>query len=116
MMKRIYEFVAITFWVVGTPWYGWLVIDDLLHPERWDADPLHDPRIYLPFMLLTILFMAWCVWDEVRTEKQFDRERARNAKEKWFFDTVKRLRAEGRWDEANEVVRRYQEWKKLPGP
>lgn len=116
MMKRIYEFTTIVFLVVGTPWYGWLVYDDLMHPERWDADRLHDPRIYLPLMPCVIVFIAWSVWSEDRMHKTLVRMRARNAKLNEFVETVRRQRAEGKWDEANETVRRYQEWKKHQGP
>lgn len=114
-MKRIYEFATILFLTVGTGWYGWLVIDDLMHPERWD-DPLHDPRIYLPLMACVISFIAWSVWSEEKLTKKLDRMRWYDAQVKSFFDTVQRQRAEGKWEEANDTVRLYEQWKKRVGP
>ena len=116
MMKRVYEFVAITFWVVGTPWYGLLVFDDLMHPDRWDDGPLHDPRIYLPLMLCVGLFVAWSVWSQHRRQIEIDRMIVRTAKLKEFVETVDRQRAEGKWDEDRETQRLCTEWKKQQEP
>ncbi len=114
VMNRICEFAAFVFLFVGTPWYLWLIAYDLMHPETWD-DPLHDPRLYLPVIALVIAFLGWLAWSEHKSEKEIARKKAQTAKVKEFADRVQRLRAEGKWQEANEMVLLYQKWAREQG-
>lgn len=53
-MNKVYRCVTALFFSVGLPWYGWVIYQDLCHPEIWDQDVLHDPRISLPLLAILL--------------------------------------------------------------
>src|SRR5205085_9505480 len=44
---------------------GYLLVYDFSHPEIWDQQPLHDPRIYLPFTAVAFTLVGlWWLFSE----------------------------------------------------
>ena len=59
-MNRIWIILAVLFVMVSPFWYMPVIIDDLRHPDIWNEDRTHDPRIYLPVLGCLVLFgVAW---------------------------------------------------------
>jgi len=81
-MMTVYEKVKIVigllgtglFFVVGTPWYIYLIYLDFCHPEIWDQDFSHDPRIYLPMMAVGFPLCALLYWSELCKSRQMEKE------------------------------------------
>ena len=73
-MKTFYGLVTVLFFVVGTPWYAYVIVDDFRHPELWDHDVMHDPRVYLPVLAVVLPLTGLMMWWEAhklwRIEKQ----------------------------------------------
>ena len=60
-MKTFWTILAILFFLTAPFWYGYVIYSDLAHPEIWNEDWTHDPRIYLPVMAVVFPLIAW-VW------------------------------------------------------
>lgn len=108
-MKNIQASILLLFLTVGPVWYGWVIHDDLTHPEIWDRDGLHDPRVYMPlFPAVTILSLAG-VWWASKTETElawrarfFDR----------FLEFVRWKERQGNLQEAIKAVELFEEFKR----
>jgi hypothetical protein len=74
MFNRVCALGGLAFILLSPLWYGWVIYQDLTHPEMWDQDPLHDPRIYLPMLAVGAVFVAltlrWCYRTNCRTAEQ----------------------------------------------
>ena len=107
-MKNIQASILLLFLTVGPVWYGWVIHDDLSHPELWDRDGLHDPRVYMPlFPAVTILSLA-LVWWASKTETElawrarfFDR----------FLEFVRWKERQGNLQDAIRAVELFKELK-----
>ena len=59
MSKFVGSLMGILICIVAPLWYGYVLCDDLAHPEIWDSDWMHDPRAYLPYTAtLLVLVLA----------------------------------------------------------
>jgi hypothetical protein len=69
-MIQVWRALTILFFVSIPLWYIPVIITDLMHPELWDKDWMHDPRIYLPMLgvvgVLGLLMAAHISWTERR--------------------------------------------------
>lgn len=54
-MIRFWRLLTILFFASIPLWYVPAILRDLAHPERWDHDWLHDPRIYLPMLAVVVV-------------------------------------------------------------
>jgi hypothetical protein len=51
-------------------WYVPVILADLAHPERWDEDWMHDPRIYLPMLAVVVVLGLVMAIHIYRTERR----------------------------------------------
>jgi hypothetical protein len=69
-MIHLWRLLTILFFISIPLWYVPLIVNDLAHPELWDKDWMHDPRIYLPgcaiVVALGLLLAAHIYWTERR--------------------------------------------------
>jgi hypothetical protein len=49
-MKYSKLVVYAVFLALVVPPFCWSVLDDFLHPQRWDGSMVHDPWVYLPVL------------------------------------------------------------------
>jgi hypothetical protein len=73
-MKTFYTLVTFVFFVVGTPWYAYVMFDDFCHPEIWDHDAMHDPRFYLPIVAVVLPLCVLAMWWEGRKLRRMEKE------------------------------------------
>ena len=57
--KGFWKHLGILFFIMALPWFVYVLFDDLAHPERWERNWMHNPRIYMPmFVIVMFLGMA----------------------------------------------------------
>ncbi|HYT88175.1 MAG TPA: hypothetical protein VEL76_05610 [Gemmataceae bacterium] len=86
--KSAGDVFAKVFLVAFFAYAGCVLWYDLSHPEIWDRNPLHDPRIYLPIEAIVfppLLFLLW------RQSKQVRLLTERRKKLKEGYATLKHL-------------------------
>ena len=81
-MKSIWFWLVLAFFVYAPFGYGPNIYADLTHPEIWDLDWRHDPRLYLPPLIVSLMLTAaigtWAAvmdWREARHLRQLKRIR-----------------------------------------
>lgn len=71
-MDRFWKCLALLF-VIGAPlWYGPIIYHDMTCPELW-SDWKHDPRWYMPLLLLSIAATVAIFAAAIREERRWDR-------------------------------------------
>jgi hypothetical protein len=72
-MIHVWRLITILFFVSIPVWYVPVILSDLAHPERWDGDWMHDPRVYLPMLaivaVLGLLLALHMYWSERRKQR-----------------------------------------------
>ena len=89
-MNRLYKLVFVIFLLAIPFWYGPVIVSDLSSPELW-GDWRHDPRWYLPALLIpavgTIAVFVHGIrwrrrWDRMTPEQKYE-ESLRILKRRW---------------------------------
>ncbi len=115
IMKTLYTCFGLLVLVVGPFWYGWIIYDDLMHPELWDQQPLHDPRNYAPYFPAVTSFVLGVMWWAFRTESEIIWRSKFFGR---FLEYVKWKECQGQWNDASkalEVYRDLRQWELRPG-
>jgi hypothetical protein len=72
-MKHFWQLVTFVFFLSFPVWYLPIIVNDLQHPEIWDGDWRHDPRIYLPMYavlgILAALMAVYILYTEWRSRR-----------------------------------------------
>jgi hypothetical protein len=78
-MIYVYRLLVIVFIVSIPCWYVPVIVSDLNHPEKWDSDWMHDPRIYGWMFAGGVLFCLLLLWRVIRHNRRLN-EMVRRAK------------------------------------
>lgn len=107
-MKRLNGLGNILF-LLTLPWYAWVLYHDLTHPEIWDQDWQHDPRIYLPFSLVVLVFCVAVMRKVLRERRELQRKIKLNATLKELIEQVRQHQAARRIEEARATLQLLEE-------
>jgi hypothetical protein len=111
MVNRFFAIFGVGGMVVLPVWWVLVFVDDMSHPERWDRDWTHDPRLYVPFGLVAVgVPVALLIRELVRPPLKVRLQR--------LLNQAGQLRAAGQHTEADKVLadfRRLWERNRLQG-
>ena len=76
-MNRFYTLVCLGFFIYVPVALAYRLHEDFSHPERWGEDIHTDPRVYLPVLGLTAVFVVVGVWRVTRESCRQEKIRRR---------------------------------------
>ncbi len=82
-MRKIFNRSMLVFFLVASVWNCHMIAEDLKHPEIWDQDWRHDPRIWLPALgEIAVLYAAFGahIWRVERRDKRCSAPQRRSTK------------------------------------
>ncbi len=88
-MKRVSwsTWFFIAFWVFAPLWFGPIIYNDLIHPELWN-DWMHNPRWYMPLLLLSMAVIIAIFVAAFREQRRWDKMTPKQR----YEEAVRRLR------------------------
>lgn len=99
-MNRVYAILGLAFIILSPLWYGWVIYNDLTHPEAWDQDLLHDPRFYLPVLAVGAVIVGV-------TMRWVYRTNCKTAQRMAELGRIKAMQTMGRGEESGRLMSGY---------
>src|SRR5436309_2497139 len=96
-MQRIYVLATLIFLVSLPIGLGQCLYRDFEHPEKWDQDPMNDPRIYLSLLGAVVVASGAVLLRRSRVNARIKKCGA-------LLNTVIEKQREGKWDEAEKAL------------